>query len=175
MTLRRRLSTRRRGLPKKCSWIFVVAILACTVLVGAVFLLGRHAWFAFDEPVIEAVGERQAAVTRIIDGDTFDIRWENGVPDRVRIKGIDTPETGSRTRCEAEAEKGLAATVYLQSLIGKKLVFLETDEKRDGFNRILATVRLADGRDVGNLLLSEGHAVKWPHDLDWCDQAATGG
>jgi micrococcal nuclease len=33
-------------------------------------------------------------VTRVVDGDTLDVRLRNGRKDRVRVLGIDTPERG---------------------------------------------------------------------------------
>jgi hypothetical protein len=39
----------------------------------------------------------------------------------------------------------------------------------DDGSRELVQIRLADGRDAGDVLLGEGHAVRWPHAPGvWC-------
>ena len=47
-------------------------------------------------PVVTAAevpAQRSAKVSRVIDGDTFDVEFEDGTTDTVRLLGIDTPET----------------------------------------------------------------------------------
>ena len=67
--------------------------------------------------------EYKAKILRIVDGDTVDVDIDLGFgmwmhKERVRIMGIDTPE--SRTRDLAEKKLGLAAKKRLQELcVGK--------------------------------------------------------
>ncbi|MGB7292426.1 MAG: thermonuclease family protein [Thermodesulfobacteriota bacterium] len=92
-------------------------------------------------------------VTQVIDGDTFDCILPNGVEDRVRLIGVDAPESGTT--------HGDLATAYLQSyLIPNTSVTLELDaEPRDKYGRILAYVFLADGTMINALLVQEGYAT----------------
>ena len=93
---------------------------------------------------------------RVVDGDTVDI---DGV--RVRVLPIDTPETWE-PRCAAELDLGLKAKDRLKQLLAGVVVTYEIDVKagRDPYRRTLARV-YADGKDVGEILMAEGLAVKW--------------
>lgn len=90
-------------------------------------------------------------VIRIIDGDTFTIRYD-GEQTSVRIHGIDAPEL--RASGGDEARAALAALVEGRAVV---LTFPEA-RKRDNFGRLLAVVHV-DGVDVGAELLRQGHAV----------------
>jgi apolipoprotein N-acyltransferase len=105
-------------------------------------------------------------VTRVIDGDTIEL--EN--TERVRLIGIDTPETRpgrkmmrDRKRLKKDTEAiiamGKAATKITKNLVKGKRVRLEFDiEKQDVYGRLLAYVYLADGRMLNAELLKEGYA-----------------
>ena len=75
----------------------------------------------------------KAEVTRIVDGDTIDVSIDLGfsvsAKARLRLYGINTPE--SRTRDKVEKKKGLAATARLQELIAKNKgwVYMQSKEK----------------------------------------------
>ena len=67
--------------------------------------------------------EYRARVIKVIDGDTVDVDIDLGFgvwlkDERVRIMGIDTPE--SRTRDKVEKKFGLAAKARLKELLGAK-------------------------------------------------------
>ena len=69
--------------------------------------------------------EYRVKVVKVIDGDTVDIDIDLGFNtwiknERVRIMGIDTPE--SRTRNKIEKKFGLLAKARLKSLLGKRIV-----------------------------------------------------
>ena len=71
----------------------------------------------------------RAKVIKVIDGDTVDVDIDLGFGiwqknERVRIMGIDTPE--SRTRNKIEKKFGLAAKAKLKSLLGKTTVLKTT-------------------------------------------------
>ena len=77
--------------------------------------------------------EYRAKVKRVIDGDTVDVDVDLGFGiwqknERVRIMGIDTPE--SRTRNKIEKKFGLAAKGRLKSLLGKTTVLQTTINKK---------------------------------------------
>lgn len=113
--------------------------------------------------------EYRAKVNRVVDGDTVDIDIELGFDvvltgQRVRIMGIDTPE--SRTSDKVEKVFGLAAKNRLKELLGKTAV-LKTQIEKDGddakgkFGRILADFVAPDGRMVTEIMIEEGHAVPY--------------
>ena len=69
--------------------------------------------------------EYKATVIKVIDGDTVDVDLDLGFDvmlkkERVRIMGIDTPE--SRTRDKEEKKFGLASKARLKELLGKDTV-----------------------------------------------------
>ena len=70
---------------------------------------------------------------KVVDGDTVDVDIDLGfgiwqMNERVRIMGIDTPE--SRTRDKIEKKFGLAAKAKLKSLLGPKPVLQTTIRKK---------------------------------------------
>jgi len=113
--------------------------------------------------------EYRARVIKVIDGDTVDVDIDLGFgvwlkDERVRIMGIDTPE--SRTRDKVEKKFGLAAKARLKELLGAKPI-LKTQVGKGGedmkgkFGRILGDFITEDGKKCGELLIKEGHAVKY--------------
>lgn len=85
-----------------------------------------------------------ARVRRVVDGDT--LLMENG--DRVRLLGVDTPET--KKEGVPVQPFGPEASAYTTRMVEGKTVRLEFDRERyDQFHRILAYVW------VGDVLLNE--------------------
>ena len=113
--------------------------------------------------------EYKVTVLRVVDGDTVDVDIDLGFGivlsnERVRIMGIDTPE--SRTRDAVEKKFGLASKARLKSLLGKTAV-LKTQINKNGedmkgkFGRILGDFVAPDGRMVTDILVEEGYAVAY--------------
>jgi|TARA_R100001530_G_scaffold59126_1_gene42864 micrococcal nuclease len=104
----------------------------------------------------------QATLERIVDGDTFDCCLDLGFSvklhkQRVRLHGIDTPE--SRTRDLAEKKLGLAAKERLKELcIGD---FKVKSLGKGKYGRILGIPYTEDGKDICKMLIEEGHAVEY--------------
>lgn len=119
-------------------------------------------------------GPYQVGQIRVVDGDTFVMNGET-----IRIANIDTPETGSRAECLAEAQLGAVATQALKDALGAEYVesgrtILPTlqREGRDRYGRTLATVTLATGGDAGERLIERGVAARWTgRRADWCARA----
>ena len=107
-----------------------------------------------------AAGDPGAAtVVRPIDGDTVLLRLEAGGEERIRLIGIDTPESVSRQRpVECFGPEAKHRTAEL--LPAGTRVRVERDvEARDVYDRLLAyVVRADDGILVNLLLVSEGYA-----------------
>ena len=110
----------------------------------------------------------RAKVVRVIDGDTVDVDIDLGfgiwqMNERVRIMGIDTPE--SRTRDKIEKKFGLAAKAKLKSLLGPKPILQTTiskkgEDMKGKFGRVLGDF-LIDGKQVSQIMCKEGHAVAY--------------
>jgi micrococcal nuclease len=106
---------------------------------------------------------RVKSMVKIIDGDTFDCILDLGfdvlLEARVRMAGIDTPE--SRTRDLIEKQFGLASKKYLIERIEAAqdiIVRTELDNEKGKFGRILGTVYL-DDVDVNQQMITDGYAV----------------
>lgn len=113
--------------------------------------------------------EYRAKINRVVDGDTVDVDIELGfdivlTSQRVRIMGIDTPE--SRTSDAVEKVFGLAAKNRLKELLGETGI-LRTQVEKDGddakgkFGRILGDFVAPDGRMVTEIMIEEGHCVPY--------------
>lgn len=108
-----------------------------------------------------AVLEANATMVKAIDGDTIDVRVHTPDGDRrerVRLIGVDTPETkkpNTPVQCW-----GPEASAFTADLLTPGVpLYLERDvEARDPYDRLLAYVYLVDGRFVNLELLARGFA-----------------
>lgn len=109
-------------------------------------------------------------VTRVVDGDTLIVRVD-GVDTRVRLIGIDTPESVHPDASE-NTEEGLVASDYTKSLLPSgSRVYLEMDvEPLDIYDRTLAYVFMEDGRFLNAHLLEVGMAevMTYPPQCEIC-------
>lgn len=103
-------------------------------------------------------------VTRVVDGDTIDVEIDLGFDisfsSRVRLAGIDAPE--SRTRDKMEKALGLEAKAYLKREIdAAKTVVIKTEkmDSSEKYGRILGWLFL-DGSEVSmnEKMIEDGHA-----------------
>ena len=102
-------------------------------------------------------------VTRVVDGDTVDVVLDLGFSidyrDRVRLMGIDTPE--SRTRNLKEKALGLASKARLKQLCAEykgDLILRTSKDGKGKFGRILGSLFSIDGFDFNDQLIEEGYA-----------------
>jgi micrococcal nuclease len=110
------------------------------VVAGVVVLVAAAACVGSADPEMPA---GTATVVQVIDGDTIDVRI-GGRAERVRLIGIDTPET---KRPDAPVECfGPEATAFTESLLpAGTTVRIERDiVGRDHFGRLLGYVHLVD-------------------------------
>ena len=91
-------------------------------------------------------------VTRVVDGDTVDVDVDLGFgmiykKQRVRLKGIDTPE--SRTRDPEEKKAGLYAKSVVEGFlpVGSTQVLKTTKDKAGKFGRTLGDFEIYDGQE----------------------------
>ena len=114
----------------------------------------------------------KAKLVRVVDGDTVDAMIDCGFSifkkKRIRLHGIDAPE--SRTRDKAEKKRGLAAKARLKELIkeGKNVFTIETSvDKKGKYGRLLGKLfRLYEEfkptnetRSYNQILVDEEHAT----------------
>ncbi|WP_244639885.1 thermonuclease family protein [Devosia pacifica] len=99
--------------------------------------------------------------TCVVDGDTL---WLNG--ENIRLKDFDTPEPMTNI-CGGAQEKALAeqASNRLVELLNGYEWTIETGGTGN-YGRTLGTIRIG-GRDVGDILISEGLARRWPDGEEW--------
>ena len=99
---------------------------------------------------------------RVVDGDTIDVEVDLGfdvwVHERVRMYGINTPE--SRTKDLWEKELGKAAKSRLLELLPNTLKSKLKRMRRESLAEFLAVVEV-DGRNINEQLITEGHAVAY--------------
>lgn len=103
-------------------------------------------------------------VTKVVDGDTIDVEIDLGFDisfsSRVRLAGIDTPE--SRTTDKVEKALGLEAKSYLKHAIdGAKSVVIKTEkmDSSEKYGRILGWVYLdGDTESINDKMINDGHA-----------------
>ena len=113
--------------------------------------------------------EYRCTVVKIIDGDTVDVDIDLGFgiwmhKERIRLLGIDTPE--SRTRDKEEKKYGLAAKKYLTEMLNDEGgIVLKTKKDAEGkFGRVLGELwRTTDYADksINQYLVDEHHAVQY--------------
>jgi len=118
--------------------------------------------------------EYNCKIVKVVDGDTVDVDIDLGFGmwlrnERVRVHGIDTPE--SRTRDKVEKVFGLAAKRFVQQVLPKgssQTLVTEKpgDESKGKFGRILGKFKIYDAKTdrwdfMGNIMIREGHAVAY--------------
>ena len=106
---------------------------------------------------------RVKSIVKIIDGDTFDCIMDLGfdvlLEARVRMYGIDTPE--SRTRDLEEKKFGLLAKDWLGNHLNDDIIIsTELDIEKGKFGRVLGTV-WAEGININEKMIDEHMAVRY--------------
>jgi micrococcal nuclease len=107
---------------------------------------------------------RVKKLINVIDGDTIDVDIDLGfdisLVRRVRMAGIDTPE--SRTTDKAEKVLGLEAKEYLKKMIkdAKKIVIkTELPDSSEKYGRILGWVYIDDAnKSINEQMIADGYA-----------------
>lgn len=102
------------------------------------------------------ISEASYKVTRVVDGDTIIIDY-NGKEERVRLIGVDTPES-VHPNAEKNTEFGKTASNFTKQYLENKYVKIELDvQERDKYGRLLAYVYLDDIM-YNKTLLQKGYA-----------------
>ena len=105
----------------------------------------------------------KAALIRVIDGDTIDALVDLGfdvwIKKRIRLYGIDTPETRTRDLEEKKAGKD-AERRLVEILRDSNNEFILQSHGVGKYGRCLGTLFIGD-TNINMLLLSEGHAEEY--------------
>lgn len=112
---------------------------------------------------------RSYTVKRVVDGDTIIVDF-NGTQERVRLTGVDTPES-VHPDASRNVEFGKVSSSFTKNYLEGKKVTLEFDvQERDKYSRLLAYVYV-DGEMFNNILLEEGMAkvATFPPNVKYAD------
>ena len=107
--------------------------------------------------------EYNCKVKRVVDGDTIDVVIDLGFDihfaTRVRLYGMDTPE--SRTRNKDEKVRGYMSKDFLEEWMEKDDVIIRTRRDKKGkFGRVLGEM-IVRGENVNKLMIKECLAVEY--------------
>ena len=155
------LRRRRRYRRITFATLFLLALSAILDRAG----MFRHTgddWRSFDHKTF--------LVTRVIDGDTLDLRPADGGPEtRVRLLGVDAPELRSRDSNRPDHWAHEARRHAESRAEGEAVTLrLEQTETRDRYQRLLAYVYASDSDNLNLELVRNGHAYadrRFPHSM----------
>jgi micrococcal nuclease len=114
---------------------------------------------------------KQVDVVRVVDGDTVDVNLD-GVTTRVRLIGINTPETVDPNK-PVECY-GPEASKRAKALLEGQRVLLEADpsqDDRDRYDRLLRYIWFEDGRLFNMQMVLEGYAYEYTYQVPYKYQA----
>ena len=107
----------------------------------------------------------KATVTRVVDGDTVDLEIDLGMSvfakQRIRLAGINTPETYGVKKDSEEYAAGIKAKNRLKELIEGKEIAIETvKDKKGKYGRYLGQLYILEKEwiNINSLLIKEGLA-----------------
>ncbi len=117
-----------------------------------------------DDEFINENPTRGYRVLKVVDGDTMDVEIDGKV-ERLRLIGIDTPETVD-PRKDVQCF-GKEASNKAKELLEGNFVTLESDDtqsERDKYKRLLVYVFLPDGTNFNKYMIEEGYAYEYTYD-----------
>jgi micrococcal nuclease len=129
-----------------------IRLLFCLLLIASSVLLKSQG--------VESISNNHFNVVKVIDGDTFDVT-ENDSTYRIRLQGIDAPESGQEFYEEAKQ--------FLRELTNNHEIILER-KGTDRYGRILANiVRSSDHLNINYEMVRKGmawHYAKYSDDAE---------
>jgi micrococcal nuclease len=154
---------------KRNKWkpVIIIAIILVTSIVG---LNTTQKQYTKKIDVSKINLDLPYKVTKVVDGDTFDINV-SGQTVKVRMIGVDTPETvdpRKTVQCF-----GIEASNMTKKLILDKTVTLKNDPTQgisDKFGRLLAYVYRDDGLFVNQYLIENGYAHEYTYSTPYQKQ-----
>lgn len=157
---------------KKVLWIIVLVLL---ILGGEeIIKVDNEEVFSTASPLVFQEETREpliqktlSPVLRIIDGDTIEVN-RNGVSEKVRLIGVNTPETvDPRRKVECF---GKEASRFVADVLTGTLVSLEADTSqgdRDRYGRLLRYVYLSDGSLLNKTIIAEGYGYEYTYGVPY--------
>jgi micrococcal nuclease len=125
-----------------------ITILTITTLLFLSALTNAKTLYNYIKPV-------SATCIRAIDGDTIIVNIA-GKKERVRLIGVDTPETKHPRK--PVQYFGKEASMFTANMVEGKKVRLEVDQnQRDRYKRLLAYVYLEDGTLLNAEIIKQGY------------------
>lgn len=144
-----------------------------SIIIAVLLFVGAVIWLDHNHQVLPLQSESQRplpnvdvrkyhqktfTVVNVVDGDTLDIDEPDGKYNktRVRLWGVDTPE--SKSPKYGVMYFGPEAAEFTTKLaLGKAVtVYLDSGRTRGKYGRLLAYVKMADGRYLNEVLITEG-------------------
>lgn len=123
-------------------------------------------------PIGAAAAPTAAQVARVVDGDTVDVQFADGRAERLRLIGMNTPETvDPRKPVQCFARE---ASAHAHELLDGQAVTLDGDPSqdiRDRYGRTLAYVWLPDGSLFNRRMIAEGFAHEYTYRVPYLYQA----
>ena len=104
--------------------------------------------------------EYNCKIVRVVDGDTVDVDIDLGFgiwmhKERIRVHGIDTPESRTRDYMEKIFGKLAADTVEKFLPVGSRQTLITVKDKAGKFGRILGKLKIFDGQQDRETTLNE--------------------
>ena len=103
-------------------------------------------------------------VLKVVDGDTLDVSIDLGFSitsiQRIRLSGVDTPETN--TKDDMERKLGNDAKSFVSNWVSEQKQMTIKTTKDDKYGRMLGEISGDDGLTINQILLEKGYA--WPYD-----------
>ena len=126
-----------------------------------------------DAPVRPTGPTEEASLVRVVDGDTIRVIVD-GIEERVRYIGIDTPELNSGTEATPEPDAEAATAANAQLLAGGRVVLEKDVSERDRYERLLRDVWVDDDGTwtlVSLALVAQGLArvTTYPPDVKYVE------
>jgi micrococcal nuclease len=106
--------------------------------------------------------DTNAIITKVVDGDTVDVVFNEGYEARIRLLGVNTPETVDPRRT-VECFGKEASNFAKETLAGERVLLVadpQADE-RDRYGRLLRNIYLEDGTDFNAMLIEQGYAYAY--------------
>jgi micrococcal nuclease len=119
----------------------------------------RYLFFLFIILPIVVYSQDFFLCTRVVDGDTIIVNID-GKKERVRLIGVDTPETKHPKK--PVEYFGKEASAFTKRMVGGKRVRLEYDQqRRDKYGRLLAYVFVEDGTFLNAEIVKQGYGFAY--------------
>ena len=165
------------------AFALLLAVMAATSLVGCAGLpgsiTGQHPVNLASASAVSEDGIEQVRLVDVVDGDTLRVQRADGEVAKVRLIGIDTPESVHPDESRNSAE-GDAASAHTKELLeGVDVLWLESDvSDTDRYGRLLRYVWVADPASgiapedgmLNAILVADGTAEPTAYEPDVCNR-----